>query len=153
MNYLVRFSDYIEEDIKRGWSSWNFGAGGFEGDFDELVEFLEERRGSDIMISGLNDWIEEDEEIVSDWEDGKRVVYFADCEIRELYTNYWVVVDRVNLDPGELSCIYLEADNDADAIEEGISLKNSAWGDGESFDPEYYELIYSENGANVFKAI
>ena len=149
--YLVRFSEYIESDIERGWSSWNFGAQGFEGDFDELVEFLEERRGEDIMISGLNDWVEEDAEVEFDWEDGKRVVYFADCEIRELYNNYWVVVDRVNLDYGEISCLFLDADSDEEAINEGKKLQKTAWGDGESFNPSDCELIFSEDGVNIFK--
>ena len=39
--FFARMSGHIQEDIKRGWSSWNFGAHGFEGTLEELEKAIE----------------------------------------------------------------------------------------------------------------
>lgn len=144
MSYIVRFSNYIQEDIKRGWSSWNFGTEGFEGTKEELLESIE--MDENFYISGFDIWVEK---IDSD----KDTVYINDYTIKELYTNYWVAVDDVNNEYGELSCLFLDSENDEDAIAEGKVLEKSAWGDGVGFEPENYELIYSEGMVNVFREI
>lgn len=142
MSYIVRFSNYIQEDIKRGWSSWNFGTEGFEGTKEELLESIE--MDENFYISGFDIWVES---IDSD----RDSVYVNDYIIKELYKNYWVAVDYINNEYGELSCLELDADTDEEAIAEGKQLEESAWGDGVGFNPEEYDLIYSEGMVNVFR--
>lgn len=41
MKYIARFSNTIQEDIKRNWSSWNFGQDGItctENELDKLKQ-------------------------------------------------------------------------------------------------------------------
>ena len=55
--YVARKSDYIEEDIKRNWSSWNFGGEGFEGTREELNELLNTvSNDNSVWISVFNVW-------------------------------------------------------------------------------------------------
>jgi hypothetical protein len=82
MTFIARKSSHIQEDIKRNWSSWNFGEGGFEGTYSELQNKIKEALESEssLFISGFELW---DNDIKK-------------ADIRELYTNYWVLVDNTN---------------------------------------------------------
>ena len=58
--YYVRYSDHIKEDLKRNWSSWNFGGEGFEGTEEELEEVkqnaIDSNGSASFYISGFELW-------------------------------------------------------------------------------------------------
>lgn len=79
--YYVRQSEHIQDDLKRGWSSWNFGQEGvLTSDFEAVVEKVEHGENP-LYISGM--------EI---WPDAVRKMYDAG-EFGELYPGYWVLKD------------------------------------------------------------
>jgi len=124
--YIVRFSDHIQEDIKRNWSSLNFGQEGFEGTEEELEQALESITDeSPLWISGID-------------------VYDASSvTIKELYSNYWVLVDQ-NFTDG-LACNILE---DAETLEEAIQEVSASdfdieYGEGECVDCSDAKVVYS----------
>lgn len=127
--YIVRFSNHIEEDIKRNWSSWNFGEEGFEGTKEELEEELDKLDEDDcnsFWISGFE-------------------IYYRDLRtttIKELYKNYWVVVDN-EFEYG-LACNTLEAESLEEAIEEvsapGFDIE---YGSGECVDCSDAKVVHS----------
>ena len=135
MDFVARKSSHIKEDIKRNWSSWNFGGDGFEGTEEELNEAIEEALENDepFTISGFDLW-------------GRDL---KNADIRELYENYWVCVDNVNA-KGGLSCIELEAETIEEAIEE--SSKTIYCGDGNCFDANDFTLVYSNNDIHIFQS-
>lgn len=94
--YFVRYTNHIEEDLERGWSSWNFGSEGYEGTKEDLLNDIEKCKDTDggdsIYISGFDLWIDKDTHVSSDID----TIYIKDNEIKELYDNYWVLVDNVN---------------------------------------------------------
>lgn len=143
--FIARKASHIEDDLKRNWSSWSFGAYGFEGDRDQLVAAIEECRDSAFPISGFEVWIDEDASIQVDGDE----VRVAGHKLRQLYPNYWVSVDEVNA-RGGLSCIYLDAETLEDAIEEA---KDGFFaGDGEVFKASEAILrhtIEQEDGAHI----
>lgn len=95
--YYVRYSDYIEEDLKRGWSSWSFGGDGFDGTFDDLLEYINDSRNGEIEISGFNIWIDENPKIQTY---RNEMISVSGYEFRELYDDYWVAIDNVNAEGG-----------------------------------------------------
>lgn len=143
MKFVARKSNNIQEDIKRNWSSWNFGEEGFEGTKEDLIELLNETKEneSSCWISGFDIWVES-----VDYDCNS--VYANDFEFRELYDGYWVAVDNVN-SPDGLSCISLNSDNVEDAIKEANN-RTDYFGDGDSFDADDYELIFSNEDIHVF---
>ena len=120
--YVSRLSTHIQEDIKRGWSSYNFGQSGvFFNSHEDLIEAI------------INS------------EDG---IYISECyickdnyrkfEFGELYEGYWVVVDT---DVCGISGINLNAETLVEAIEEA---KNGHYfGDGIAIDLGIYDLVCS----------
>ena len=132
--YVARKSNHIQEDIKRNWSSWNFGQEGFNGTEDELSEYLakatEERP---VWISGFDIYPDQIKEYT----------------FGELYPNYWVAIDYVNATNG-LSCICLDAETEEEAIKEA-ERRNDYFGDGYSFDATTAKLVYSNNDIHVFE--
>lgn len=137
MKYIARQSDYIHEDIKRNWSSWNFGNDGIHCTKQQLEEYKKEAidTDSEFYISGFQFY-------------GKNQI--NNLDIRELYKNYWVLVDTENAGGG-LSCIELESENLEDAIEE--SKKGQYWGEGSCFDATNAKLVYScpNNEIHIFE--
>lgn len=140
--YIARFSDNITEDIKRNWSSWSYGAEGFEGTEEELIEWIENNRGSEISISGFEEWVDEAE-------DGDDVM--RRLNIRELYSNYWVCAD---LRFGEGLCgheLWAETLEEAIAEVEEEGGEVDGLGDGEFNDCSGAKVVWSgmKNGMNV----
>ena len=123
--YIVRFTDHIQEDITRNWSSLNFGQDGFEGTEEELEVALEDVSDeSPMFISGIEVY------------DASNVV------IKELYDNYWVVVD--NDFQWGLACNILE---DAEILEEAIAEVSASdfdmeYGEGECVDCSNAKVVY-----------
>lgn len=140
----IRVSEHIDEDLKRGWSSWNFGLEGFDGSKDDLLTEIQSiaDHGGEFWLSGFNIWVDESTEL----DDSFGVVFLDDYEIRELYENYWVAVDRVNAVNG-LSAH--ELPESLQIIEDVINeVKNNpakydGSGDGESFSAENAKVLYS----------
>ena len=109
MKYVARKSNHIQDDIERKWSSWNFGEEGFKGTREELekaMQYCIENECS-FWISGFDLW---DNDI-------------KNADIRELYENYWVLVDNVNT-RGGLSCIFLNASSIEEAEKEILNKLN-----------------------------
>ena len=132
--YVARKSNHIADDIKRNWSSWNFGKAGFEGTKNDLDNYLSEATDENaVFISGFDIYPDD-------------VKNFA---FGELYPNYWVAIDNVNT-PNGLSCIELTASNLNDAIAEAEG-RTDYWGDGESFDANDAKLVYSNNDIHIFE--
>ncbi len=128
MKYVARQSENIESDIKRNWSSWNFGAEGFKGTYDELLTYLSKATEENpIWISGFDIYPDQ----VNDFQFG------------ELYENYWVAIDNINAKNG-LSAISLKAENLESAISEANN-RSDYFGDGISFDASKAKLVYSNN--------
>ena len=134
--FIARQSSHIQEDIARNWSSWNFGNDGFEGTEEELNEAINEALESDeaFSISGFELW-------------GRDI---KDADIRELYDNYWVLVDNVNAQGG-LSCVELDAETLEEAIEE--AKDGYFFGDGDCFDSDEWELVHSQGDIHIFKSL
>lgn len=132
--FIARKSENIQEDIKRNWSSWNFGQLGFDGTIQELKAEMEKSLENETSfdISGFELW-------------GDDIIK---ADIRELYQGYWVLVDNVN-SPDGLSCIDLDATTLEDAIIE--SKKCQFNGSGETFDASDANLVYSENDIHIFE--
>jgi hypothetical protein len=132
--FIARKSDHIQEDMKRNWSSWNFGQDGFKGTRAELDEYLATATDrSAVFISGF--------EIYAD--------FVKQYEFGELYTNYWVAIDRVNAYKG-LSGIELKAEALQEAITEATS-RDDYWGDGISFDAREAKLVHSDDDIHIFE--
>jgi len=132
--FIARYSENIQEDIKRNWSSWNFGQLGFEGTKAELNEAMQSaiENETSFDISGFELW-END---------------IRNADIRELYAEYWVLVDNVN-SPGGLSCINLDASTLEEAIAEAKVLNYT--GDGQSFNAKNAVLVHSDGEIHIFE--
>lgn len=134
MKLVARYSEHINEDLKRNWSSWNFGQEGLNCTKEELQneinDCLENERP--LFISGMELWNDE----------------LRNADIRELYANYWVLVDNFNTANG-LSCLGLESENLEDAIIESENLNYS--GDGQSFNANKATLLYSNENIHIIK--
>ncbi len=138
--YYVRWSEHIEDDLKRGWSSWNFGEEGFEGTREDLDKYLEEiTDDKPFFISGFEVWPHNVDEF----------------EFGELYPGYWVAIDNENA-PGGLSAHYLPSDlKDLKGALKEIETHKGHYdgtGDGEYFYASDASVIYSdENGMNILE--
>lgn len=132
--YLARKSNHIQDDIKRNWSSWNFGEEGFVGTKSELDDFLASATDEHpVWISGFDIYPEQ----------------IKDFEFGELYKNYWVAIDRVNASNG-LSAIQLNATNLEEAINEA-NERRDYFGDGVSFNAKEAKLVYSNCEIHIFE--
>lgn len=130
--FIARQSDHIKADIKRNWSSWNFGEEGFEGTEEELEAELEKVEGNNsFYISGFEIW-EQDKD---------------SFEFGELYKNYWVAIDTRNKG---ISGIELDAETLEDAIDEAEN-RSDYFGDGVSFDAQKAKLVYSTDDIHIFE--
>jgi len=135
MPFVARYSNHIQEDIKRGWSSWNFGQEGIETTQDKLDEYIEScyETGDGLSISGF-DLFGHD---------------LRNADIRELYEGYFVLVDdRFS------SCIAgipLNSMNLNDAITE--SLDGDYSGCGICIDVKTANLVHSnsDNTIHIFE--
>lgn len=125
--YIVRKSENINEDIKRNWSSWNYGQEGFEGTKEELQKELDSITDEHSMwISGFDIYPDNRDEFT----------------IRELYPNYWVVVDTFH--GYGLSCNILDVETKEEAIEEVTTESfQMDLGDGDMLDCTKAELVWS----------
>lgn len=134
--FIARQSNHIQEDIKRNWSSWNFGQCGFSGSYDELQAAMKEaiEDGSSFMISGFELFGDE----------------IKNADIRELYDGYWVLVDNTNDSHSRgIFGIELSAETLEEAIEE--SKNGDYWGQGVRFDARYAKLVYSNKHIHIFE--
>ena len=139
--YYVRFSDHIDEDLKRGWSSWNFGEEGFEGTEEELEEALSNITDENpFWISGFDIYPDQIDEF----------------EIKELYSGYWVVVDNFNAQGG-LSGHQLpeELETLEDVLNEIKSKKGEydGTGEGETIYTETAKVLYSEDNMHIIEVL
>jgi len=146
---IVRFSAHIEDDIKRNWSSWNFGQFGFEGSEEELQDAIDAAiaEGESFEISGFEFW--PDNNLRGD--EIKRGIF------RELYSGYWVVADLTHYDGIGLSCHILESGTLENALEE-ISenpAKYDGTGEGDFIDCRSAKVLYSQksNGEYGFHVL
>lgn len=132
--FIARKSDHIQEDIKRNWSSWNFGQDGFNGTREELDAYLATVTDScAAFISGF--------EIYADAVKG--------FEFGELYANYWVAIDRVNA-PFGISGIELSAETLQEAIIEATE-RTDYFGEGVCFDARKARLVHSDDDIHIFE--
>lgn len=137
--YYVRYSNHIDEDLKRGWSSWNFGLEGFNGTEQELQDAINQITDtSPFWISGFDiypDFVEE-------------------YEIKELYPNYWVVVDNINAKNGlsghELPKGLLTIDDILNEVKANRH-KYDGTGDGETICVEEAKVIYSDGDMHIIQ--
>lgn len=132
--FIARKSNHIQDDIKRNWSSWNFGEEGFVGTYDDLQKYLNKSTDTKpVWISGFDIYPDQ----------------INDFQFGELYKNYWVAIDNVNARNG-LSGILLNSNNIKDAIEEA-ETRSDYFGDGISFDANDYQLVYSNDDIHIFE--
>jgi|SRR5690606_6568284 len=133
--FIARLSNHIQEDIKRNWSSWNFGQCGFHGTYDELQAAMKEaiEDGSSFMISGFELFGDE----------------IKSADIRELYDGYWVLVDNVNGNGPGIFGTELSAETIEEAIQE--SADAHYWGEGVCFDAREAKLVYSSDDIHIFE--
>lgn len=131
--FIARKSNHIQEDIKRNWSSWNFGRDGFTGTREELDAYLAGcTMCSAVFISGF--------EIYADAVKG--------FEFGELYPGYWVAIDRTNASFG-ISGIELNSEDLQEAIAEATE-RTDYFGEGVCFDARKAKLVFSEDDIHVF---
>lgn len=134
MKYVARQSNYIQEDIARNWSSWNFGMEGINATKEQLDAFLESVTDDSVLhISGFELY-------------GNSILK---ADIRELYTGYFVLVDNENANGG-LSAIELNADSLESAITEA-NTRTDYCGDGVCFDAQTAKLVYSNKEIHIFE--
>ena len=131
--YIARKATNIQDDIKRGWSSWNFGEEGIKCDGQQLEIWKVEAVQNDtaFFISGFELWGDD----------------ILTADIRELYKNYWVLVDNEN--GHGLAGVLLNSTNLDDAIK-GIDTTDFS-GDGYFFDADNANLLYSNNDIHIFE--
>jgi hypothetical protein len=133
--FVARQSNHIQEDIARNWSSWNFGECGFVGTYDELKSSMQEAIADDstFSISGFELYGNE----------------ITKADIRELYSNYWVLVDNENGFGAGIFGTELKADNIEAAIIESVNVDYS--GQGVRFDARYAKLVHSDDDIHIFE--
>lgn len=133
--FIARKSNHIQEDIKRNWSSWNFGEEGFTGTYDELQAAMKEAISSErgFWISGFELWGDD----------------IKNADIRELYEGYWVLVDNVNGYGQGIFGTELSAKTLEEAITE--SLTAAYWGQGVRFNAQDATLVHSEGDIHIFE--
>jgi len=132
MKVYIRYSEHIQEDIERGWSSWNFGQDGInatEKEFEAILEECLTNENMPLCISGY--------ELYSD--------EIKNSEFGELYTNYWVLKDQ---NFAGLCCSSFDADSINDAIEK-MHRNLVDFGAGESL-PCEAKLVYSKDNLHLF---
>ena len=129
---VVRQSGHIQEDIKRNWSSWNFGQDGFCGTREELDAYLATcNEDSPVCISMFELYPSE----------------LGRTKFGELYNNYWVVVD----DRGGLSVNILEHEALPEAIE---FIQKNKWfcgGDGNFVDASEAVVLWSDGNTHILE--
>lgn len=133
--YIARQASNIQADIKRNWSSWNFGQDGLKCDEETLEMWKQDciKNDKPFTISGFELWGEDIER----------------ADIRELYDGYWVLVD--DRFTGSIAGTELKSETLESAIEE---LKNSDFsGDGVRIDTSEAVLVYSEGDYHIFEII
>jgi hypothetical protein len=131
--FIARKSNNIEADIKRNWSSWNMGQGGFAGTRAELDEYLATAKNSgSVSIS----YFEIAEHELKDYQFG------------ELYENYWVVIDQRFIN--SIAGTQLDADTLDEAITEALNGADYS-GDGIAFDARKAVLVHSEDDIHIFE--
>jgi len=136
MKFIARYSNHIQDDIKRGWSSWNFGQDGLEASEEQIEAWKQEAidNNEPFYISGFELWGDDIE----------------NADIRELYPGYWVLVDNENGIGEGIFGAPLSAETIENAIEEAKKADYS--GEGVKFNPSDYELVYSINDEiHIFK--
>lgn len=138
MAYIVRFSAHIQEDINRNWSSWNFGKEGVNANRESLLNLVNDAIENQdcFYASGFEVWptsvIEKDDEIVVKQGSQKFI-------LRELYNDYWVVVD----DRGGIC--FLE--EEFQSLEEAIAYAEGGrhdFSEGVFYDADEVSLIASQ---------
>ena len=100
--FIVRQSQHINEDLRRNWSSFNYGLEGIEATKEEMEAKKQAAidNGKPLYISGIELW--EDD--------------ILNADIRELYAGYWVLVDTRG--GYGLCCNILNAESLEEAITE-----------------------------------
>lgn len=132
--FIARKSDHIKDDIKRNWSSWNFGEEGFKGTYKELEDYLNTSTDTNpVWVSGFDIYPDD----------------IKNFEFGELYDNYWVAIDNVNASGG-LSGILLKSNNLNDAIIEA-NKRTDYFGDGVVFNSDDWKLVYSKEDIHIFE--
>lgn len=99
--YAARVTAHLEQDLKRGWSSWNYGEDGVS------------RKAIDRFLAAdeaLEEW-ERDNDTLSismfEYTASKLRAALENDEVRELYPGYWVAVDESH--GGGLACNIIDA--------------------------------------------
>lgn len=132
--FIARKSSHIQEDLQRGWSSWNFGQDGLFASAEQIEIWKNEciESGMPFSISGF-DFYEESE--------------IRNADIRELYSGYWVLVD--DRFSGSIAGTLLNASTIEEAKAE---IKTACYfGDGVSINVEEAVLVYSEGDVHIFE--
>lgn len=131
--FVARQSNHINEDLKRQWSSWNFGQDGFEGTFDELQAYLASADDSfPAQVSMFEIY------------PGQQ----SQFEFGELYPNYWVVKDTrfqgvaVNA---------LPFSNLQDCINFMNTNPSFCGGDGDKVDTSSARLVWSSDDLHILE--
>jgi hypothetical protein len=132
MKFFLRESEHIQEDIKRGWSSWNFGQDGVKATEDEFRKIIESvTKDSPLYISGF-------------------YLYPNDIkksEFGQLYLGYWVLIDTEH----GLAASSFEANSIKEAIEKmSRDLIDFGEGDWGGLPIEEVELIHSKDDLHLF---
>lgn len=131
--FIARKSHHIEADIKRNWSGWNMGQGGFAGTREELDEYLATaKNGGSVSIS----YFEISEHELKAYQFG------------ELYENYWVAIDQRFIN--SIAGTELEATTLDEAIAEALNSADYS-GDGTAFDARKATLVHSDDDIHIFE--
>jgi hypothetical protein len=133
--FIARQSNHIQEDLKRGWSSWNFGLEGFEGTEQELKQYLNSATDEQpVYISALE-------------------IYASAVkkhQYGELYPNYWVVKDKAF--NSSLAVNIIPAKTKEEAIQ--FIKANGSWfcgGDGDPVDTSAAKLVWSDGDIHILE--
>jgi hypothetical protein len=116
----IRQTAHIMRDLRRNWSSWSYGALGFEGTWEELVNEL--LNTGSVSVSGFEIM---SDETFEDWDEAEAwLENESGYDIRPLRQDYWVVVDT----DGRGICVW-----EMDYIEDALAV-----------DPQYTEFRSKE---------
>lgn len=124
MDFFARFTNNIDADLERNWSSWNYGQEGFSGTREELTDAINECIDNEraFWISGFG------------LEGRELADALRNDRIRELYAGYWVLVDNregegistIWLSAGTLDAAIAEARNE-DLYCDGYTMDVANW--------------------------